>query len=353
MYPLNAPAPWPSNQWYVAGFAEEVGRSILARPFLGKRVVLFRDESGAAHALSGVCPHRMMPLERGTLEGDRLVCGYHGLTFDTSGACVAAPTSPSLPACALPRFPLREVGPLLWIWLGDPALADNATLPAQHAIGIGVEGWLTQLVDHVRLEARYLLLVDNLFDLSHLGFIHASILGAGGIALAEPVIEERDGRLVVSRMLADAPTDDYHRFLHPGIGPRMTTTIASDLLGVSLINAGGPAFDGASADAPLLGHQNFIHAITPETEHSTHYWILMTRDFRQDDEALGAALAAQNKAVVAQDREALEDIERLLGSGVELPREISMKPDAGALRARLRIMQMIRAEQETGVQSAA
>ena len=85
MYPLNAAAPWPRNQWYVAGFSNEVENGILARTFLGARVVLFRDGGGRVHALSGVCPHRMMPLELGSLKGDRLVCGYHGLTFDTDG----------------------------------------------------------------------------------------------------------------------------------------------------------------------------------------------------------------------------------------------------------------------------
>src|ERR1700735_1637609 len=94
MYPLNTPTPWPLNQWYVAGFSTEVSPALQSRPIRNRRVVIFRDEQGTAHALSGVCPHRMMPLELGSLVGDRLVCGYHGLTFDMSGACVAAPTSP-------------------------------------------------------------------------------------------------------------------------------------------------------------------------------------------------------------------------------------------------------------------
>jgi vanillate O-demethylase monooxygenase subunit len=349
MYPLNTKAPWPENQWYIAGFGQEVGQALLGRTFLNKRVVMFRDEAGTVRALAGVCPHRMMPMDAGKLKGDTLECAYHGLTFDTEGKCVAAPTSSTLPNCALASYPIREVGPLLWIWMGDPALAERTPLPEQESIGIGAEGWHTELVDYYQLKARYLLLVDNLFDLSHIGFVHASILGEGGIALVEPKIEERDGRLLVTRVLPGVPTDDYHRFLHPGVGEVMTATITSDLLGVSLINAGGPAYNGPSVESPVLGEQNFIHAITPETEHSTNYWILMTRDFRRDDPGLDAALSAQNRAVVNQDRDALEAIETMLQTGVELPREISMKPDAGALRARLRVMQMIRAEQETEV----
>jgi hypothetical protein len=65
MYPLNTEMPWPENQWYVAAVSEEVGPTILGRTLLNRSVIMFRDDKGAAHALSGVCPHRMMPLEKG------------------------------------------------------------------------------------------------------------------------------------------------------------------------------------------------------------------------------------------------------------------------------------------------
>jgi len=345
MYPLNTPTPWPVNQWYIAGFSNDVTRTPRARTYLNHRVVLFRDEQGNPHALSGICPHRMMPMEQGSLVGDRLVCGYHGLTFDTAGQCVEAPTSSAnVPKCALTVFPIREAAPLLWIWLGDPKLADATPLPPQHTIGLGSPGWLTQCVDYCQLNARYTLLIDNLFDLSHLGFIHASILGSGGISLVQPTVEQREGRLVVSRTIMDAPLDGLQRMLFPACGERITITMETELIGISLINAGGPYFNGPNRESPLLGHLNFIHALTPETEHSTHYWILLSRDFLTDNAHLSAALAAQNIAVVAQDRTALGAIEKLLQEGKSLPREISMLSDTGAIRARLRIVEMIRNE---------
>lgn len=336
------------NQWYVAGFASEVDGGLLGRTVLGRRLILFRDASGVPHALSGVCPHRMMPLELGSLDGDHVVCAYHGLHFDTGGVCVTAPTAPSPPSCALRRYPLVEAGPLLWIWPGDPERAAVTPLPAQESIGVGASGWTTQCVTRFHLQARYTLLIDNLFDLSHLGFIHASIVGeASGVPLLEPRIEERDGRLVVSRELHNIPVDGYHRFLHPQMGERMSMRLESELIGISLINSGGPAWNGPGSSSPIAGHMNFVHAITPETEHSTHYWTLLARDFRQQDEELSAALAAQNQAVAQQDIDALNAIEHVVRTEADLPPEASMKPDVGALRARLRIIQMIRAEQDT------
>ena len=121
----------------------------------------------------------------------------------------------------------------------------------------------------------------------------------------------------------------------------MTTRLASEAIATGLINAGGPTFNGADEHAPYLGQQNFVHAFTPETASTTHYWLMMTRDFRRDDDQLSMQLAGSMRAVVAQDVEALEAIEKTLDSDTALPKEISMTSDAGALRARLRLTQMI------------
>ena len=351
MYPLFTKTPWAKNQWYVAGFTSEISDKPIARTYLNRRVVLFRDDQGDAHALSGICPHRMMPMEHGVVQGDRLVCAYHGLKFDAEGACVEAPTSPTLPKCALAKFPIREAEPLVWIWMGQPALAESTPLPPQGDVGIGSQQWVTQCVDYKLMRARYTMLIDNLFDLSHLGFIHSGLAGDGANALAllEPKLQDRDGRLVVTRTISNIPPDGFSRMLFPAAGERVTVCIESDQIGISLINAGGPIYDGPTAEAPLLGHQNFVHAFTPETECTTHYWILLARDFRHDDARLSAILATQMKAVVAQDITALEAIEPLIQTAQDLPSEISMKPDFGAMQARRRVIRMIGREEEGAV----
>ncbi len=352
MYPLATKKPWPKNQWYIAGFSSELSDKPIARTFLNRRVVLFRDAQGKAQALSGICPHRMMPMEQGTVEGDRIICAYHGLAFDTEGRCVEAPTSPTLPNCALTKFPLQEAAPFVWIWLGQSAAAATTPLPPQGEAGIGSQGWVTQCVDYKLLRARYALLIDNLFDLSHLGFIHSTLVGDGANALArlEPKMQDRNGRLVVSRMISDVPPDSFSQRLFPNIGARMTLYTESDQIGISLMNAGTLIYDGPNDTAPLLGHQHFVHAYTPESEHTTHYWMVLARDFRQEDDRLSAMMAMSMKAVVAQDITALEAIEPLIQTAVDLPREISMKPDFGAVQVRRRLIQMIeREEQEAAV----
>ena len=54
---------YPRNQWYVAGFDEELKPGeLLARTYLGENVVLFRTQDGTPRALADRCPHRVAPL---------------------------------------------------------------------------------------------------------------------------------------------------------------------------------------------------------------------------------------------------------------------------------------------------
>src|SRR5688500_1734969 len=79
------------NGWYCAGWASELGPKPVGRRMLGEPVMVYRTEGGEPVALEGRCPHRFAPLHLGTVENDRVACPYHGLVFDSSGACVLNP----------------------------------------------------------------------------------------------------------------------------------------------------------------------------------------------------------------------------------------------------------------------
>ena len=118
------------NCWYVAAWDHEVTAAPLARTLLCEPVVLYRTEDGTAVALEDRCCHRALPLSMGKVVGDRLQCGYHGLEFDSGGACVRVPGQAQIPPGASVRsYPLVERWKYLWIWMGDPALADEALIP--------------------------------------------------------------------------------------------------------------------------------------------------------------------------------------------------------------------------------
>ena len=91
------------NAWYVAAWDREVGRELLPLTILGEPLVFFRQTDGQVVALHDACPHRKLPLSMGRLKENTVECGYHGLTFDGTGACVRAPGMQRPPPRARPR----------------------------------------------------------------------------------------------------------------------------------------------------------------------------------------------------------------------------------------------------------
>ena len=121
------------NYWYVAATDAEVGRKPLARTILGEPIVFFRTEEGAPVAMEDRCAHRHLPLSMGKLVGDELQCHYHGLRFGTDGRCTRIPGQEQIPRCAkVKTYPVAERYHWIWIWMGDPALADPAKITDFH-----------------------------------------------------------------------------------------------------------------------------------------------------------------------------------------------------------------------------
>src|ERR1700730_4439062 len=122
------------NTWYTAAWSKEVGRHLFPRTILNEHIVFYRKYDGTPVALQDVCPHRLTPLSLGKLKGETIECGYHGLTFDCSGACVKNPADGFIPKKAhVKTYPLVECHNQIWIWMGDPSLADESRIPDFHA----------------------------------------------------------------------------------------------------------------------------------------------------------------------------------------------------------------------------
>jgi vanillate O-demethylase monooxygenase subunit len=94
---METPRTFPLNAWYVAAWSHEVGRrEPLARTVCNKRMVLWRKADTSIAALEDACWHRLLPLSMGSLEGDDVVCRYHGLAFDGKGQCTRMPSQDTL-----------------------------------------------------------------------------------------------------------------------------------------------------------------------------------------------------------------------------------------------------------------
>jgi len=195
--------PYIRNYWYVAGFASEFTEGFTTATILEDEIVLYRTADEAV-ALQDRCPPRALPLSMGKRIGDNLQCGYHGMTFGPDGGCVRVPGQRSVPPQAWARrYPTVERHGLVWIWMGDPARADESLifdLPQ-----FSDPHWTAVQGDALRFNSNYLNVADNLCDPAHVSFVHPTTLGNAS-SEDVPVKAKRNGLTVeVSRWIRNGP----------------------------------------------------------------------------------------------------------------------------------------------------
>ena len=318
--------------WYVAAFGDEVTRAPLRRIILDEPVVLYRKLDGTPTALSDRCVHRAYPLSLGELEGDNIVCGYHGFTFDACGTCVWVPGQPTVPKSArVPAYPIVESGPFVWIWMGDPADADPQKLPPHPTT---TDASWAFVKDKATMKARWALLVDNLMDLSHETFIHGGTIGSPEVA-ETPLKTETDTPIVRCwRHMENAPVPPFYQGA-TGLTADDTIDRWQDIeyyvpsfytLHVRVAKHGAGDEDAYFSKV--------MYALTPETKRSTHdFWVISrNRNLHQPSWRDQAAIAFQNKVFV-EDIVALEALERNLPDDGHW-QELSINIDRGGLQWR-------------------
>ena len=354
MYPFKAPlgSSMVREEWYaVARLSELEGRTTpVARTVLGIPVAIFRDRDGAAAMIESACPHRSYPLAESPVVDGEIRCGYHGIRFDGSGACTFVPGTDRPSRLRARSFPVVERAGFAWAWTGDPQTCDPARLP-----GLGrpeIDGDWGHLDDVFAetLQARSVSLLENLMDLSHLSYLHGSVVKDVSIA-ERPLDVEQDGETVTAvRRMRDVPFGGLEAALYgavPGSGTFDWDNV-STYLAPSLVVTGVQPLPGSPEG---FGAFRFLHAVTPETETSTHYWAVTARDFRIGDPQVGAVFRGMNAVIPYQDKAALEAIEAVPDDVKR--RERYQHFDKGALEVRHRIERRLMAEQGVAARAAA
>lgn len=323
---------WLRNCWQAAAFSHELGRTILARRFLDEPVILYRTHAGAPVALEDRCAHRALPLSLGRLRDDDSVqCGYHGMCFDASGAGVFVPGQDAVPARARVRtYPLAERYKTVWIWMGDPALADEALIPDVHYLDD--PAW-TPVFGYHHIGADYRLLNDNLLDLSHESFVHAETIGNNFVADSPVTAKIVDGREVrASRFMANCDPPPFYR-VAAGFNEKIDrwhTTIYTPP-GLCLIENGSKP---AGADMALARERRVINLITPETATSSHYFWAIARCYDLGDAKLDDFIYRETARTFDQDKVILEAQQRALGPDPEQAFPVTIKIDSGPILGR-------------------
>lgn len=126
-----SPSDWQvlARGWFPIAVAADLGDAPLAVRLLDERLVAYRAGDRIVVARD-LCIHRGVPLSIGWVEGEEIVCRYHGLRFGPDGRCRAIPSQPDAVPTERMRiavFPVQERFGLIWTSL-DPE-ADPAALP--------------------------------------------------------------------------------------------------------------------------------------------------------------------------------------------------------------------------------
>ncbi len=186
--PATAPAPLADqevqaylrtglrNRWWplLPSRFVETGDKPLGLMRMGEKLVLWRDMAGEVHVQTDRCPHRAVPLSRGTNEGDRLRCIYHGVEVGPDGTVLAVPGQPGCPLegkRAVKTYPAREIAGAIFAWFGDALHETPAAFDPPKEL---VSDEYSHFVCYADWKAPWRYVYDNLMDPMHGTFLHAN-----------------------------------------------------------------------------------------------------------------------------------------------------------------------------------
>ena len=329
---------YPKNAWYVACTPDEIDAKPLGRKVCGEAIAFYRAGSGQAAAVADFCPHRGAALSLGSVIEGKLVCGYHGLQMGCDGKTIAMPGQRVSGFPAIRAYPVVERHGFIWVWPGDPSLADTTTIHHCH--------WADDLewayaggLFHIACDYR--LMIDNLMDLTHEKYVHASSIGQQELDEAAPSTKTQGSTVVTSRhmhnisappfwrmalrgnqLADDVPVDRWQicRFTPPG----------QVMIEVGVAHAGHGGYDAPAAHKVASVVVDFI---TPETDTSIWYFWGMARNFNVKDRALTASIRDGQQSIFSEDLAVLEGQQRNLLAHPERAL-LSLNTDAGGVMAR-------------------
>ena len=161
------------DHWYAVEYERAVkpGQVVEVR-FWNTSIALYRGRDGQLHALENRCAHRQLKLSLGHVEDCRLTCAYHGWSYDGDGRVVAIAhdlfNKPML-RVHVRSYPVRVRYGLIWVFPGDPALAEERAIPDIPELE-GRNRWACVPVDFT-WRAHHSMIIDNVSDFTH-AYLH-------------------------------------------------------------------------------------------------------------------------------------------------------------------------------------
>ncbi|MDZ5646011.1 aromatic ring-hydroxylating dioxygenase subunit alpha [Nitrospirillum sp. BR 11828] len=333
------------NAWYPAAWDKDVTDGTVAIRVIDHPIVLFRDAQGQVKALFDACPHRFAPLSRGKVRDGRLVCGYHGLEFGGSGACLRNPHGKGAVSSALSvrSYPVAERYGMLWVWMGEPSQADESKLPVLPLFDEPDQTWVHGQLD---VNANYELVVDNLLDLTHVEFLHPFLASPGNSERTTFRARQDGDQVNAFYDVVNEPITGLFRLLWDGaedfanLKAYMHWQAPANLS----LQTGMSIQETVQADDPRI---NVMHLLVPQSEDATRYfWAAGRNKARDSQEVSGMLHYGTQNAFVNEDEPMIAAVRSRMRSNDLLAHKPALLPiDEAAIRARRILKGMIDREQ--------
>lgn len=318
------------DRWYVAGKSVQIkANAPFGTTVLGRKIVLWRDTAGKAHALEDFCPHRGAPLSRGEVHEGNIACRYHGITLDGTGTILRVP---AMPDCALEgrraveTYAVAEAADAVFVYI---ASARDAQVPPLTMPDEFVSDEWTGFCCASSWDCNYRYALDNLADPMHGCYLHANsfTLAFGSKQDLMKLSKTTDGFLV-SRVAQVGDNFDW------------TDMVVRNDTMYCRLDIPYPAAAGSGGPFRIIGF------VTPVTERTCKVYFWRLRQVQGAEREAWrflyrAHLEERHWAVLEQDREMLENM-----PDDARRREMLYQHDVGVSRIRVLLKQSARAQLE-------
>lgn len=159
------------DYWYAVEWDANIKPGqVISVEFWKRPIAVYRGTDGKLRALEDRCAHRQLKLSTGEVQGCNLVCPYHGWTYDGSGRVCDVPHDlfgHAAPQVGVHAYPIQVRYGLVWVFPGDPALAETRRIPDIPELeGPADRRWGCIPIDFT-IAGHHSMVIDNVSDFSH------------------------------------------------------------------------------------------------------------------------------------------------------------------------------------------
>lgn len=344
---FKQPANYPRNLWWFAARSNEVSRDKpLGLWLLDEPVVFYRKQDNSVVALDNRCPHRWAPLSEGKVDGDNIVCPYHGFKYCPKGDCVEIPSQDSIPSrVRVKPYPVIEKDGLVWVWMGDVDKAASEPLPLDTS-WLSDPSW-SYVNGFTTVDANYQLLKENILDLTHVPHVHPVSIGAADWT-NPPKVEVTDNEVTYRQEFPATPLPAVYG-IPTGLGMQQPAersnwgTSYSPAAHRGFVEIRNPHAKPGERDKWLF---SVMHLTTPESPTRFRYQWFMGWDIDLSEDYLNAMRVNVPKGY-AEDKFILEKVQEMIlrdPRHLDYP-EIIVQADQAAIQSRRKLDSLLKKEQ--------